>query len=248
MKKLFLCIILARKGSKGIKNKNIRNLNGHPLIAYTIYEAIKSRVFDEIIVSTDSKKIKNIALKYGARVPFVRPINLSHSKAKAVDCDLHALKYAEKKYKKKFDYIIELMCTNPFKTSLDIKKVALKQKKTNADSVIAVHKLEDHHPIRIKKIEHNLIKNFCLKEISETRRQDLRPFAYIRSGSIYSMRRDMLLKGVRYGTKKSFAYIIPNKRVVNIDEEMDLNFAQYLMTKINKKIKPLTYKSKKIKY
>ena len=246
MKKNILCIILARKGSKGIKNKNIRDLNGHPLIAYTIYEAIKSKVFDKIVVSTDSNKIRKIAIKYGASAPFLRPANLSHSKAKAVDCDLHALKFAEKEYKKNFDYIVELMCTNPFKTSLDIKKVVSRQIKTNADSVIAVHKLEDHHPIRIKKIKNGLIKDFCLKEISETRRQDLRPFAYIRSGSIYSMRRDMLLKGIRYGTKKSFAYIIPNQRVVNIDEEMDLNFAQYFMKKINKNIKPIIYNKKKL--
>ena len=240
MKKNFLCIILARKGSKGVKNKNIRKLNGHPLIAYTIFEAIKSKIFDKVIVSTDSNKIRKISKKYGALAPFIRPARLSHDKAKAVDCDLHALKFAEKKFKKRFDYIIELMCTNPFKNSFDIKNVANKQIKTNAESVIAVHKLQDHHPIRIKKIKNGLIKNFCLKEVSETRRQDLRPLAYIRSGSIYSMRRDMLLKGVRYGSTKSYAYIIPNKRVINIDEEMDFKFAEYYMKKIKKKIRPFT--------
>ena len=100
--KKIVAIIPARGGSKGIKNKNIRDLNGHPLIAYTIYEAIKSKVFDKIVVSTDSNKIRKIAIKYGASAPFLRPANLSHSKAKAVDCDLHALKFAEKEYKKNF--------------------------------------------------------------------------------------------------------------------------------------------------
>ncbi len=231
-----LCIILARSGSKSVKNKNIRLLNNRPLIAYTIGSAIKSKLFKHIIVSTDSKKIKKISKKYGADVPFLRPKFLSKDNSKAVDALHHTLITCEKKFKIKYDYIVELMCTNPFKTSFDIKNVISKQIKSKADSVIAVTKLEDHHPIRIKKIENKRIKNFCLKEIPETNRQDLKPDAYIRCGSIYSMRRDMLLKKVRYGTKNSLAYVMPRKRVVNIDEELDFDFAEFLMKKYSIKV------------
>ena len=98
------------------------------------------------------------------------------------------------------------MCTNPLKNSADIKKVVNLQIKSKADSVIAVLKLNDHHPIRIKKIINNKIRNFCFNEVPETHRQELKPDAYIRCGSIYSMRRDMLLKKIRYGTKNSLAY------------------------------------------
>ena len=121
------------------------------------------------------------------------------------------------------------MCTNPLKNYIDIKNVAKIQKKTKADSVIAVHKVEDGHPIRAKKIVNGKIKDFCLREIPEMHRQQLRPNAYFRSGSIYSMRRDMLLKGIRYGTKNSIAYVLPKKRVINIDEKIDFEFAKFLI-------------------
>ena len=236
MKENILCIILARSGSKSVKNKNIRKLNNHPLIAYTIKSAIKTNLFKNIIVSTDSKKIKNISKKYGAEVPFLRPKFLSRDNSRAVDALYHALKFCEKKYKTKYDYIVELMSTNPFKNSLDIKKVVRNQIKSKADSVIAVMKLEDHHPIRIKRLVNKKIRNFCLREIPETNRQDLKPAAYIRCGSIYSMRRDMLLKKIRYGTSNSIAYIMPRKRVVNIDEKLDFEFAEFLMKKYSIKL------------
>lgn len=231
-----LCIILARGGSKSIKNKNIVKFNKYPLIAYTIHEALKSKIFEDIIVSTDDKKIKKISKLYGAKVPFLRPKIISKDNSRPIDALYHATKIAERIYKKKYNYIMELMCTNPFKTYKDILEVSRLQIKTNADSVIALHKLEDHHPIRIKKIVNGYIKNFCLKEIPESRRQDLKPTAYIRSGSIYSMRRDMLEKKIRYGTKKSVAYIIPNSRVVNIDTKMDLEFAKFYAKKIKLKL------------
>ncbi len=127
--------------------------------------------------------------------------------------------------------MVELLCTNPFKTVDDIDAALKMQIETNADSVIAVMHLEDHHPIRIKKVVEGKIKIFCLEEIPESRRQDLKPDAYIRNGSIYSMRRDMLEKGIRYGTDNSLAYIMPRERTVNIDEPMDLMLAQMMMEK-----------------
>ena len=127
--------------------------------------------------------------------------------------------------------MVELLCTNPFKTVKDIDNALDKQIKTNADSVIAVMPLEDHHPIRIKKIVNGRIEDFVLKEIPESRRQDLKPKAYIRNGSIYCMRRDMLEKKIRYGTKESLAYVMPRERTVNIDEPMDFVIADYLKKK-----------------
>ena len=103
--------------------------------------------------------------------------------------------------------------------------------KSKADSVIGVTELEDHHPLRIKRIVNGKIKNFnsSLKEIPETHRQQLKPKAYFRSGSIYSMRREMLLKGIRYGTKNSLPYILPKDRIINIDEKIDFEFAKLLI-------------------
>ena len=224
-----LCIILARSGSKTVKNKNIAKINGKPLIWYTIKEARKSKVFEDIVVSTDSERYANIARKYGAIVPFLRPKKLSSSKSKAIDCLKYTFKKLEKLNNKKYDYLIELMITNPLKNFKDIQNVAKIQIKTKADSVIAVHRVMDGHPMRAKKIINNKIRDFCVKEIPETHRQQLKPKAYFRSGSIYSMRRDQLLKGVRYGTKNSVPYILPNERVINIDEKIDFEFAKFLI-------------------
>lgn len=90
-----LCVILARGGSKAIPGKNIKPINGHPLIAYTITEALQSKYIDRIIVSSDSEEIKEQSVKYGAEAPFTRPKYLSGDTAKPVDCILHATKWAE---------------------------------------------------------------------------------------------------------------------------------------------------------
>ena len=185
------------------------------------------------MVSTDDKEIQTIAKKYGAEAPFLRPKNLSGDKSSAAKADLHALMWAEKDEGKKYDFIVELMATNPLKTSKDIDNVLRKIIKTKAESVIGVVKLEDHHPLRIKKLVNGKIRNFnkTLIEIPEGERQDLRPVAYIRNGSIYACRRDMLLKGKRYGTQNSLAYIMDDNNSVNIDTKRDLLLAKILLKK-----------------
>lgn len=225
-----LGITLARGGSKGIKNKNIKLLNSKPLIFYTIKEALKSKFLSEYIVSTDSKKISSVAKKYKAKVPFLRPKNLAKDKSSSVVALQHAVKFMEQKNSVKYDYIIEIMCTNPLKTVADIDSCINKIILKDADSVIAVNQLEDHHPARIKKIVDGKIRDFKVKEIPESRRQDLKPKAYVRSGSIYALKRDYLMKkGRRYGSKKSYAYILPNERTINIDDKYTLLVAKLML-------------------
>jgi CMP-N,N'-diacetyllegionaminic acid synthase len=236
-----LSVTLARGGSKAIPLKNLALINGIPLLAYTIAEARMARHIDHVLVSSDSIEILATAYQYGA-TPILRPDHLSQDASKPIECIQHAVKSYEKAIGEegKYPFIVELLCTNPFKTSVDIDKAINIQIETNADSVIAVMPLEDHHPIRIKKIEQGFIRDFCLSEIPESRRQDLKPQAYIRNGSIYSMRRDMMEIGVRYGTDDSRAYVMPRERTVNIDEPMDLLFADMLMTKNPREyVKPL---------
>ena len=144
----------------------------------------------------------------------------------------HAVNWVEEQEGIKYDYVVELMCTNPMKTSRDIDASIEKIIKTNADSVIAVHKLEDHHPARIKKIIDDRIVDFCIPEIPESRRQDLKPEAYIRSGSIYALKRDyLMLEGKRYGSDNSRPYILPPERSVNIDTEIDFMIAELMLQK-----------------
>ena len=224
-----LAITLARGGSKGVKGKNFRNVCGKPLLAYTVEETLKSNYIDDYVFSTDSKEIQKIAIKYGAHAPFLRPSELSKDTSSSADALIHALGYMEDQNNCKYDYIVETMVTNPLKTVEDIDATIELVLKNNCNSAIAVHQLFDQHPARIKKIIDGKIIDFCVREIPETRRQDLKPNAYIRSGSIYVMSRSMLLNGLRYGVEDSFAYILPPERVVNIDEEIDLKYANYML-------------------
>ena len=181
-----LALTLARGGSKSVPGKNIRPISGIPLIAYTIAEARLSKYISRYIVSTDNEGIREVAIRYGAEAPFLRPSEYSTDTASSVSAMQHATAWVEQQEGVKYDFVIELMCTNPMKTVEDIDAAIEKLLETGADSVIAMHKLEDHHPIRIKKIIADKIVDFCLPEVPEMRRQDLRPDAYIRSGSIYA--------------------------------------------------------------
>lgn len=227
-----LGITLARGGSKSVPRKNIKLIAGVPLIAYTISEALKSKLITRYIVSTDDEEIQQVAIQFGAEAPFLRPSEFSSDNASSVSAMQHAVDWVEKQEGVKYDYIVELMCTNPLKTVEDIDACIEKLILTKADSVIAVHQLEDHHPARIKKIINDKITDFCVREVPESRRQDLKPNAYIRSGSIYALKRDyLMIEGKRYGSDNSRPYILPQERVVNIDTEIDFMIAKLMINK-----------------
>jgi CMP-N,N'-diacetyllegionaminic acid synthase len=225
-----LGITLARGGSKSVPRKNIRPIFGVPLIGYSIAEALRSHFITRYIVSTDDEEIRQVALKYGADAPFLRPSEFSTDTASSVGALQHAVNWVEQEEGVRYDYIVELMCTNPMKNVDDIDNCIEKLISTGADSVIAVHRIEDHHPIRIKKIIDDRIIDFCLPEKAETRRQDLKPDAYVRSGSIYALRRDhLMVDGRRYGSIESRPYILPDERAVNVDTEIDFLIAENLL-------------------
>ncbi len=226
MKKNILGITLARGGSKSIKNKNLAKIKGKPLIYFTLKEAKKSKNLTNYIVSTDSDKIKNVVKKYKVDVPFIRPKKFSRDNSSSASALKHALIQCEKFYNKKFDYVVELMITNPLKTFVDINNVINMIIRNKSDSVIAVNQLQDHHPARIKKIVKGKLYDFSVKEKLESRRQDLKPKAYVRSGSIYAMSRRFVLQGKRYFSGKSLAYILPPERTINIDDKNDLLMAK----------------------
>ena len=206
-------------------------LNGIPLIAYTIIEAKKSRLLTDFMVSSDDHEILEVTRDYGDITNYKRPTELAEDDTTSEDALIHAVNWMERTNKIKYDYIIELMCTNPLKTFHDIDGCINKLIKTEAQSVIGVTKLDDHHPARIKKIENDRILDFCLPETS-SRRQDLKPDAYIRNGSIYALRRDTLMvENKRFGSEDSRPYIMPIERGVNIDNYLDLELAEILLKK-----------------
>lgn len=228
-----IAIIQARSGSKGIPNKNIYMINGHPLISYTLYAASISKYIDEVLVSTDSEVYEKIAIEYGAIVPFLRNSEMSEDTVTSVD----SLKWFIEKYIKignfvtNQDIIIELPSVSPFRTGEDIDLAIEKLVKTNSDSVISVVNTGEKHPTRLKSIQNDLISDFT-KEFPEpikmSRRQDLTP-CYIRNGAIYVMTINTLLNETSRSGKISRPYEMPEERSVNIDNKFDLLTAKLLI-------------------
>lgn len=224
-----LGVTLARGGSIAIPRKNMAILAGRPLIDYTVDVGLKCSLISEYVVSTDDTEIREHCLDLGASVPFVRPEELATSSATSAAALRHALIESEAFFSKQFDIVVELMATNPLKTIDDVANCINLLIATDADSVIAMHRLEDHHPARIKKIRAGKIVDFCIPETLESRRQDLKPKAYIRSGAIYALRRSEVLASRRYGTKNSRPYILAPEKSLNIDTPLDLKLAEMLL-------------------
>lgn len=225
-----LGITLARGGSKRVPSKNIRPLAGAPLIAHTIREAQKSKYLTDYIVSTDDEQIRSVSQGLGATVPFLRPQNLSSDVATSVSALQHAVKWMEKTHSCRYEFIVEVMATNPLKTAHDIDSCIEVLIESHADSAIAVHEVGDAHPARVKRLEDGLIRDFCVPEPIEARRQDLLPKAYIRSGSVYAVtREELMVHGRRYGSDNSRAYLLPESRALNIDSERDFMLAEVII-------------------
>ena len=230
-----IAITLARGGSKGIPKKNLAEINGKKLIDYTIEAAKKSTLIDRYIVSTDDEQIADYCIKKNIEVPFIRPSYLANDTATSADALKHAVEFCEKEEKIKYDLVVELMCTNPFKTCLDIDNCIMLYKQNKVDSVIGVSKLEDHHPARIKKVINGYIRDFVIPETS-SRRQDLKPDAYIRNGSIYAISRNKLMnENYRFGGDNSMAYIMDEPAHINIDTKWDLLLADLILKNKNSK-------------
>ena len=224
-----LGVTLARGGSKSIPKKNIAEVAGKPLLAYTIEAAKRSKYLDKYIVNTDCEEIAAVAEKYGAIVQFGRPDELSLDTASSGDTLKYVVERFENETRIKVDVVIELMATNPLKTEEDIDACILMLIDKSADSVIAMGRLYDHHPSRIKYLDKKGVISDFYPEVPESRRQDLTPLAYIRAGSVYAMTREQIATSLRYGGKQSYGYILPDDRFLNIDEPRDLLLAVQIL-------------------
>jgi len=224
--KTFLAIIPARSGSKGLEDKNIKDLNGRPMIAYTIEAAINSGIFDDIIVSTDSQVYADIAIKFGATVPFLRPNYLSTDEATTKDMTIYTLNKLEG-CRCKYDYFIILQPTSPLRKSEDIIAAVELLFEKGANSVVSVCESE-HSPLYMNTIDESLsIDGFISKNIS-SRRQELSKY-YRLNGAIYICKVDYYLNYEDLYNEKSYAYIMDKKISNDIDDEFDFTLVEYLM-------------------
>ena len=224
--KKFLAIIPARSGSKGIKDKNIIDLNGKPLIAHTIENAKKSNIFTDIIVSTDSDVYADISRSFGAWVPFLREENLSKDTSSTEEVLLDVIKRL-REMGKEYDYFVLLQPTSPLRTNKDIIKAANLIIDEELNSVVSVCEM-DHSPLLSNTLPSDLsLKDFINKN-NLKRRQELGTFYRI-NGAIYISRVKNYEITKSFYEDKSKAYIMDRASSIDIDEPVDLIVAKALM-------------------
>lgn len=221
-----LAIIPARSGSKGIPDKNIKPLNGMPLMVYSINAALHSGVFDEVMVSTDSDKYADIAVKFGASVPFLRSAEASGDKASS----WYAVREVLNNYRsrnKTFDTFCLLQPTSPLRTAADITNAYDLYCSKATVAVISVCEME-HNPLWSNTLPEDLSLSSFQKTASDSQRQGLITY-YRLNGAIYISNVNEFLKDPNLYRNGSYAYIMPAIRSVDIDTELDFKYAEFLI-------------------
>ena len=222
-----LAVVTARSGSKGLVNKNIKLLNGKPLIAYTIDAAIKSKMFEEVFVSTYSSEYADIARKYGASVPFLRSMETASDISSSWDVVREALeKYEE--IGKDFDTISLLQPTSPLRRAIDIIKGYELMIQKKADAIVAVCET-DYSPLWCNVLPEDLsMQEFISDGVLNKPRQEL-PIYYRVNGSLYIVKTSALKGQFDLYSNRCYAYIMDRKYSIDIDEELDFQIAELIM-------------------
>tara|TARA_B100001996_G_scaffold179188_1_gene136834 strand:- start:1150 stop:1842 length:693 start_codon:yes stop_codon:yes gene_type:complete len=220
MKKKITCIIPARGGSKRIKNKNIILFNKKPMISYSINAAAKSKLFKQIIVSTDNEKIKNVAEKIGAKVPFLRQKKISDSKTGLLKVFLDSVK----RLNINDGYVFFILATAPLLKAKDLIDAFKKIKTKKADCLIAVSDF-DYNPLRGFCYNKNSFIKFKWPRYKNTNSQNLRPLFHD-TGTFYIYKVKSLLKFKSFLPKKTIPYFLKRYNSVDIDTKEDLKFAE----------------------
>jgi CMP-N-acetylneuraminic acid synthetase len=216
-----IAVITARGGSKGLPRKNIKPLCGKPLIAWTIEHAHNSAHIDRTIVSTDDEEIAEIATRYGADVPFLRPTELARDDSPSIDAILHAITWLEETGEY-YDLVMLLQPTSPLrkKSDLDDAITLLTNNIDHADSLVSVGEVHQEHPSIVKKVEGGYVKPFIRTGENVYQRQQLST-AYFPYGVVYLSKTDALKKHKTFYQERTLPYVIERWQTYEIDDIYD---------------------------
>ncbi len=231
-----LGIIPARAGSKRIIGKNMKLLCEKPLTQYVMESATASKMLDSIIVSSDDSDVLELATQFADVVPLRRPDELATDTSPAIDYVIHALEWMEKNKGQTFDIVAIIQPTSPLTTSEDIDAtIQLLINDTRADSSVSVMRLNQiTHPFKLKTIQDQWLKPFLKEEKIILQAGEL-PDVYTRNGSVYVARMSNIEKGIIAG-EKCLAHVMPEERSIDINEPIDLEFAEFLLQRKHIKI------------
>ena len=224
-----IAVITARGGSKKLPGKNIVDLGGKPLLAYTIEAGLESHRIDRLVLSTDSEGIAEVGRRCGAEVPFLRPAHLATDTAHSPDVVEHAVDFLERAEGAEFSHVIMLQPTSPFRTSRHIDDAVDAFEKTDYDSYITVRQ-QEHPPWWSFLVENGQLKTACPWEpgvnVFNLERQQFPP-VYVPNGAFYITARDYLRRTLSIVNPDSCGALIMNEDdSMDIDTAMDLAVAQ----------------------
>lgn len=224
-----LGIVTARGGSKGIPRKNLALLAGKPLLQWTAECALASSRLACVVLSTDDPEIAEAGRRMGLEVPFLRPVELARDDTPTIPVLQHVVRVLEDEGEQ-FDAVFTLQPTNPLRRPEDIDGAIGLLERTGADSVIGFSDVGERHPARMKSIseEGRVLDPPFAESFEGQRRQDL-PKLYLREGSVYVTRRDVLMEQGSLKGKDCRAWILPPERACNIDTPFDLWLAEQLL-------------------
>lgn len=225
----FLGLIPARGGSKGILRKNLRQLGGKPLLAWSIEAAQNSRYLDRVVLSSEDAEIIETARQFDCDVPFVRPDELASDNAPGIAPVLHALEMLQAE---NYDYLVLLQPTSPLRQARDIDAAIELCIENNAPACVSVTE-ETHNPWWMFTLDaEKRLLPLLDKENMPLRRQDA-PQTYSLNGAVYVGRCDYLLEHKSFLGPETIAYAMPPERAIDIDQELDLELAELLVSKKN---------------
>lgn len=227
MREDILIVIPARGGSKGIPRKNIKSLNGKPLIYYAIDTARAITTDDNICVSTDDMEIKSVVENYGLEVPFLRPQELSTDTAGTYEVLLHALNYYEKQGKH-YDIVLLLQTTSPFRTAEQVKEALALYDRSQADMVVSVKECPANPYYNVFEENSDGFLHVCKGNGNFFRRQDA-PKVYEYNGAIYIMDAEKLKTTHMHKMQKRVKYIMDAQSSFDLDTMQDWEMAEMIL-------------------
>ena len=225
-----LCTICARAGSKGVANKNLRLINNKPLIVYSIEQAIATKLFDQIVVSSDSKEIRDVALANGATFCVDRPAELATDTAPKLPAIKHCVENAEKKFGQ-FEVIIDLDATAPLRESSDIIGALELLQSAQADNVITGTPAHRSPYFNLVETDANGIVSLSKSPANVVARRQDSPQCFDMNASIYVWRRQALFANENLFTGNTRLFVMPRERSLDIDSQADFEMVEWMMTK-----------------
>jgi CMP-N,N'-diacetyllegionaminic acid synthase len=228
-----LGIVTARGGSKGIPRKNLAPVLGRPLLAFTADAALEARRLSRVVLSTDDQEIARVGEALGLDVPVLRPPQLAKDDTPTIPVLQHMVRFLEDQGER-YDAILVLQPTNPLRRAEDIDGAIALLERTNADSVISFTAVGEKHPARMKMIDGSgWVEDPPFSESFEGQPRQQLPPLYLREGSIYLTRHDVLMAQNSLKGARCQAWIMPPERSCNVDDQFDLRLVEFLLAGAN---------------